>query len=332
MKKQKLIVLLGPTASGKSSLAIAIAKACNGEIIQADSRNVYRKMNIGTAKPVGDKKFAAEVRPEDVEARGIHEKHREMNILELFEEKPLLVEGIPHWGIDLVDPDEPFSVQDFKTYAEKKIWEIAKRGHVPILAGGTGLYIQAVVDNLQFTDTEPDLALRAQLNDLSNEELEHRLWRIDPEAAETIDVHNRRRLIRAIEVVEQSGKPLKEQQQKGEQMYDVLILGIERPREELYERIDTRVDQMIAEGLVDEVRALKEEYGCEVQSMTGIGYRQICAFLEGYMKLRDAIEVLKRDTRHYAKRQLTWFRRDERIEWIKNVDDAIKKIDVFLNK
>ena len=255
-----------------------------------------------------------------------------MKIEQLFEEKPLLVEGVPHWAIDLVNPDESFTAAEYKQYAEQHIFDILDRGKVPILAGGTGLYISAVVDNLKFSDVEPNIELRKELDALSDEQLQARLYELDPEAADNIDVNNRRRLLRAIEIVETSGKKLADQQNKGEQKFDVLMLGMDVEREVLYERIEARVDAMIAAGLVDEVRGLKDEYGCEVNSMTGIGYRQICAFLDGYMKLRDAIDVLKRDTRHYAKRQLTWFKRDGRIKWIGVVEEAMGEVEEFLGR
>lgn len=314
----KIIVIVGPTASGKSSLALEVAKQFNGEIIQADSRNIFRGMDIGTAKPVGER-----VDLRDPEAP--------LRIHDLFREKPLSVDGVLHWGIDLVDPDQEFTVAQFKAYAEEKIFEILKRGKLPILAGGTGLYISAVVDNLQFSEVPPNLALRKELDRLTNDQLEARLREVDPEAAETVDVSNRRRLLRAIEVVESTGKKWTDQQQKGHAKFDALEIGIDLPREQLYERIDMRVDEMIAGGLVDEVRGLKSRYGCEINSMTGIGYRQICAFLDGYMKLRDAIEVLKRDSRHYAKRQMTWFRRDIRIKWISTEAEALILVGDFLS-
>lgn len=332
MALPKIIVIVGPTASGKSDLAVRIAKDVDGEVIQADSRTIYRKMDIGTAKPEGERKRAADVSFEDIASKGIHAKHPEVKIGDLFKEKPLLVEGVPHWGIDLVNPDEDFTTAQFKAYAEEKIFDILARGKMPILAGGTGLYVSAVVDNLKFSDAPPDLALRKELDELSNEQLEERLRKNDPDAADNIDDANRRRLLRAIEIVESTGKSLASQQRKGDQKFEPLMIGIETDREVLYERIEMRVDKMIAEGLVDEVRALKEEYGCEVNAMTGIGYRQICAFLDGYMKLRDAIDVLKRDTRHYAKRQMTWFRRDARIKWVTSAQQAIELVEEFLEK
>ena len=254
-KLPKIIAIVGLTASGKSDLALKIAKKISGEIIAADSRTVYREMNIGTAKPKGTR---ATSDPQTISIKG------------MFEEKPLLVDDVPHWGFDLVGPDEEFTVADFKTYAEKKILEIVKRGHVPVIVGGTGLYVQALIDNFGFDQT------------------------------------------------------------KGEAKYEALQIGIAIDREEVYERIDARVDKMVAEGLVDEVRALREKYGSETKAMTGIGYRQICAFFDGYLKLRDAVDLVKRETRHYAKRQITWFKRDERIVWVKGFDEAMEEVTKFL--
>lgn len=332
MAKPTLIVIIGPTASGKTDLAVKVAKKYDGEVIQADSRTVYKHMDIGTAKPEGERRRAAEVRLEDIAGQGIHAKHPKVEMKDLFEEKPLMVEGVPHWGIDIVEPSQDFTTAQFKAYAEKKIFDISERGKIPILAGGTGLYVQAVVDNLKLSDAPPNLELRAQLEELTNEVLAERLRQLDPEAAETIDTENRRRALRAIEIVESTGKKLSEQQIKGEQKFDSLMIGIDVDREPLYERIDARVDEMVARGLVDEVRALRDEFGCDVNAMTGIGYRQICAFLEGYMKLKDAIELIKRDSRHYAKRQLTWFRRDHRIKWVKSEEEALMFVAEFLSQ
>ena len=253
--KPKVIAIVGLTASGKSDMALMIAKEIGGEVIAADSRTVYRGMNIGTAKPNGQ--------------RGTSDPAT-ISIKKMFQEKPLMVEGVAHWGFDLVDPDEDFTVADFKVYAEQKIEEITKRGHVAVIVGGTGLYVQALIDNFGFDQT------------------------------------------------------------KGEVKYDALQIGIDIDRKVVCERIDERVDKMVAEGLVDEVRVLREKFGCEVKSMTGIGYRQICAFLDSYIKLVDAIDLVKRETRHYAKRQITWFKRDDRIVWVRNVYEAMEKVSAFL--
>lgn len=327
----KIIAIVGTTASGKTDWGIKLARKYNGEVISADSRTVYKEMNIGTAKPEGEKKTAAELDLERLKpGAGIQEKGIRVKMEDLFQEKPFVVEGVPHWGFDLVNPDESFTVSDFKRYAEEKIRDIISRGKVPILVGGTGLYVKAIVDNLQFTDAKPNDALRKELETLSEDVLRARLSQLDPVAYETVDIYNRRRITRAIEVIESTGKPLQEQQTQGDPEFDVLQIGIDIHREVIYRRIEDRVDKMVAEGLVDEVRALRDKYGCEVNAMTGIGYRQVCLFLEGYIKLRDAIDLIKRDTRHYAKRQLTWFKRDKRIEWVVGYQDAERLAQNFL--
>ena len=303
--KLKIIAIVGPTASGKTGLGIEVAKRWNGEVISIDSRQVYRGMNIGTAKPEGTW----------VESR-----------------KTFLVDGVPHWGIDLVNPDEPYSVADFKQYAHQKIEEIVARGHVPILVGGTGFWLKTVIDNLDLTSTPGDSALRAQLSARTLGDLFHEYKQLDPEGAELIDKNNKRRVVRALEVTKLTGKPWSEQLRRSAERrseprpqgasgqtiydYDVLQIGLSVSREELIESIDTRVEEMVARGLVDEVRRLRDTYGCEIESMTGIGYRQVCRFLSGEEKLKDAIEEVKKDTRAYAKRQMTWFKRDSRIVWV----------------
>ncbi len=301
--KPKILAIVGPTASGKTSLAIDVAKRFHGEIISVDSRQVYRGMDVGTAKPEG-KWIESEI-----------EKGGSIN--QLFgARKTFLVEGVPHWGIDLIDPQETYSVAEFKTYAQNKIQEIFHRGHLPILAGGTGFWLKAVIDNLDLTQTPADQDLRAQLEARTLGDLFHEYKQLDPEGAEVIDKQNKRRLVRALEVTILTGKPFSQQQTAGESLYDVLQIGLSVSREVLNERIDTRVDEMIARGLIDEVRRLKDRYGCEIESMTGIGYRQICRFLSGEQTLSEAIEEVKKDTHHYAKRQMTWFKRDGRIVWI----------------
>lgn len=248
MNKQKMIVIVGPTASGKTSLGIEIAKQFNGEVISADSRAIYREMNIGTAKP-GNQNPDYRTQTTD----------------------KYLVDGIVHHGFDLVDPDEHFHAFDFKQFAESKINDIVSRGKVPIVVGGTGLYISGLVDNFDF-----------------------------------------------------------EGGTVGESKFYALQIGLKVERQTLYGRIDQRVDAMIEQGLVDEVQSLKEKYGCRVKSITGIGYRQICEYLDGKVDLDKAVENLKRNSRHYAKRQMTWFKRDKRIHWIDNSQDAIKLVEDFL--
>ncbi len=307
----KIIVIAGPTASGKTALAIEIAKRFNGEVISADSRMVYRRMDIGTAKPAGEKA------PDAVSWK-------------LGQGVPLMVDGVVHWGIDLVNPDEDFSVAEFKRYADERIADILSRGRLPILAGGTGLWIKAVIDNLDIPEVPPNEALRTALEARSPGDLFAEYKRLDPEGAEVIDRHNKRRLVRALEVTKTTGQPFSALQKKGEPKYDALQAGPEVPREELNRRIDDRVDEMIGRGLVNEVRALREAYGCDMYAMSGIGYRQVCAFLEGQRSLADAIEDIKRDTRAYAKRQMTWFKRDTRIKWVSTPAEAVSIVDNFL--
>jgi tRNA dimethylallyltransferase len=314
-KLPRIITIVGPTASGKSSLAIKLAKEFDGEIIAADSRTIYKGMDIGTAKPEGQWLRAAH-RPSG------------LSIEAMVSEAPLMVEGIAHWGIDLIEPGETYSAADFKAYAEGKIDDILSRGKLPILAGGTGLYVAAVVHNYQFADAEPDEQLRSELEELSVEQLAERLRATNPGALENVDAGNPQRLIRAIEIAEAESAGVRE----AEPEYDVLQIGLDWPREELYERINERVEQMIAEGLVDEVRTLRDKYGSDHYAMTGIGYRQLNEFFDGKVKLFDAVEDIKKATRHYAKRQLTWFRRDKSIRWVSSANEALSITKNFLAK
>lgn len=315
MKKIPVIAVVGPTASGKTEVGIRLAQAFDGEVVCVDSRTVYRGMDVGTAKIQG-------VRIAAPEARYV--------IHSLFAEKPIVVDGVAHWGIDLVDPDEAFTVADFKEYAEKKISDIVGRGKLPILVGGTGLYFRALLDGLTLTDVEPDAALRNELDAMSTEALAEMLGDLDPDAASTIDTDNRRRLVRAIEIVRTTGEPLAARQQTHDTLYDVLYIGMDVERDELYARIDERVAAMIGGGLIDEARGLYEKFGSTSQAMSGIGYRQLAAFFEGKMKLRDAVERIQFDTRHYAKRQLTWFKANPRVHWVTSVKDAIAAARDFI--
>lgn len=317
MPLPKLIAILGPTASGKTALGIEIAKQFGGEVISVDARMIYKGMDVGTAKPEGEWKIG------EIEMGG--------RIDQLFgARKEFFVEGVPHWGIDLVDPDQDYSVAQFKAYAEKKIAEIVKRKHVPILVGGTGLWLSAVIDNLDLSSTPADEKLRAELEEKSLGDLFHEYKKLDPIGAEQIDRDNKRRLVRALEVTLLTGKPFSQLQTRGVSKYNVLQIGLSVERNVLYERINDRVDEMIAHELVTEVRSLKQKYSCAIESMTGIGYRQVCEFLEGRSSLKEAIEEIKKDTRHYAKRQMTWFKRDERIEWVVQPKDAVKHVELFL--
>lgn len=242
-----------------------------------------------------------------------------------------MVEGIPHWGFDLAEPDEPYSVADYKEYADGKVADILKRGKLPVVVGGTGLWVKAIVDNPTYADAPPVYALRAQLDARGLGDLFAEYKRLDPEGAEVIDRANKRRVVRALEVTLATGKPFSQQLTKGDPKYDALQLGLDVPREELNRRIDERVEEMVAKGLVDEVRGLKAKYGSDPESMTGIGYRQVCAFLDGKVSLAAAVEEVKKATRDYAKRQMTWFKRDDRIRWVKTQDEALGLVRAFVS-
>jgi tRNA dimethylallyltransferase len=315
--KPKIIAVVGPTASGKTSLSIALAKQFDGEVISVDSRQVYKGMDIGTAKAEG------EWISSEIEKGG--------SINQLFgARQQFMVEDVVHWGIDLVDPDVAYSVADFQTYAQEKIADIISRGKVPILAGGTGFWLKAVIDDLDLSETPANLELRAKLEEKTLGDLFARYKHLDPEGAQVIDRKNKRRLVRAIEVSEVTGIPFSQHRSTPTSPYDVLQIGLSVDREVLKDRANIRVDEMVAKGLVDEVRDLKARYGCEVESMTGIGYRQICEFLDGETSLKSAIEDVKSDTRKYAKRQMTWFKRDDRIQWITESSQAFPLVQTFL--
>ncbi|MBI2475504.1 tRNA (adenosine(37)-N6)-dimethylallyltransferase MiaA [Candidatus Uhrbacteria bacterium] len=304
----KLIAIVGQTASGKTGLGIEIAKKFSGEVVSVDSRQVYRGMDIGTAK-VGKERKVGKVG---------------------YDREEKTVDGILHWGIDLVDPDEDYSVADFKKYSEQKIDEIIQRKRIPILVGGTGLWVSSLIDNFDLTNIPADFKLRVELESRSLDDLFAEYKQLDPKGAEVIDKDNKRRIVRALEVTKLSGKTFFEKQTKGNPRYDVLQIGLLVDRQELNARIDLRVDEMVENGLVDEVRSLNDKYGCEIYSMSGIGYRQICSFLKGETALDEAIEETKKATRHYAKRQMTWFKRDPRIKWISSSDEAFQFISDFL--
>ena len=306
MPLPKIIVILGPTASGKTDLGLTLAKKFNGEIVSADSRQVYKQMDIGTAKPIGE-----------------------------WENKTVfVVDGVPHHMMDIVDPKKEFSLADYKAVATKAIKDILSRNKLPIVVGGTGLYIQALVDNFDIPKVEPNKRLREQLEKKKLSELVVMLEKIDPETAGKIDLKNPRRVLRALEVVKLSGESFFKQQTKSKPVYQVLQIGIDLPREELYNRINFRVDNQIGEGLIEETKKLSKKYKWSLPSMSGIGYKQMGSYLRGEMTLNKAIEILKRDTRHYAKRQTTWFKRDKGIVWVKNTNLVLaeKVIKEFLRK
>lgn len=313
----KIIVIVGQTASGKSALGIEIAKAVGGEVLSVDSRTVYKGMNIGTAKPEPDK---------------VTEPVISNDIRSLFAGgKPVMVEGVPHWGFDLVEPNEDYSVSEFKQYADERMADMLRRGVVPVLVGGTGLWVRAVVDNLRLAETPPDPVLRTELEARSLEDLFAQYKRLDPDGAEVIDRDNKRRVVRALEVTLKTGTPFSAQLIPQEPLYTPLILGVQRSQEELARRIDERVDVMIAKGLFQEVRALRERYGINATAMTAIGYQEITRFMDGQWSAEEAVEQIKRHTKQYAKRQMTWWRKDTRVVWIEETDEAVSRAKTFLN-
>lgn len=287
--KKPLIILTGPTAVGKTKLSIALAKAVNGEIISADSMQVYQHMDIGTAK----------IMPEEMD-------------------------GVPHHLVDVLSPMEDFNIVRFQQMAKQAMEEIYQKGKIPILVGGTGFYIQAVLYDIDFTESEEDSAYREELWEISRKEGEealHQMLReVDPKAAEEIHPNNVKRVIRALEFYKSTGTPISEhneEQKKKESPYQFLYLVLNQDRAILYERIEKRIDQMLEQGLVEEVKTLKE-MGCQkdMVSMRGLGYKEILAYLDGETSLEEAVDILKRDTRRFAKRQLTWFRREKEPVWI----------------
>ncbi len=269
---KKLIVILGPTASGKSELAVKLAQKFEGEIVSADSRQIYKGMDIGTAKSKE-----------------------------------------PQYLIDIIEPDQEFTLAQYKELAVKKIKEI----DTPFLVGGTGLYIQAVVDNLDIPQVKPDKKLREELEKLSSEQLYQKLKKLDSETA--VDSHNRRRLIRAIEVCVSTGKPFPKKKKKP--LFDILQIGLKTSDE----KINRRVDMMFEMGLVKEVESLIKKYSPNLPAFSGIGYKEIIQNPE------NAREMIKLHTRQYAKRQMTWFKRDKRIKWIKGYEEAKGLVSQFLS-
>lgn len=287
--KQPLIILAGPTAVGKTKLSIALAKALNGEIISADSMQVYRNMNIGTAK----------IQKEEMQ-------------------------GVPHHLIDVLEPEEDFNVVTFATMAKAAVQEIASRGRLPIIVGGTGFYIQALLYDIDFTENDDDKTYRQELEQLAKEKgpeyLHLMLQKVDAKSAESIHHNNTKRVIRALEFYKKSGIRISEhneEQRQKQSPYQYAYFVLNDNRKLLYDRIDSRVETMIADGLVDEVAELLRG-GCERScvSMQGLGYKEIAACLCGEISLDEAIYLIKRDTRHFAKRQLTWFKRESEVIWV----------------
>lgn len=287
--KKPLIILTGPTAVGKTKLSIELAKAVNGQMISADSMQVYRHMDIGTAK----------IRPEEMQ-------------------------GIPHYLIDVLDPWEAFDVVRFQAMAKDALDKIYAAGAIPIVVGGTGFYIQALLYDIDFDENDSETDYRAELQTFADqhgaEALHDRLRQVDEKSALMIHPNNVKRVIRALEFYHQTGTRISEHnetQRQKESPYRFVYFVLDDERERIYQRIDQRIDQMLAQGLVAEVKQLRD-MGCtrDMVSMQGLGYKEILAYLDGECTLEEAVYILKRDTRHFAKRQLTWFRREQEVRWI----------------
>lgn len=296
--KPIVVVIVGPTASGKTSASIELAKKMNGEIISADSMQIYQEMNIGTAKP----------------------SKEEMN-------------GVKHYLLDFLSPEENFNVTLYKEKAEEAIEEILKKGKTPIIVGGTGLYVSTLIHGIEFSEVPEDLKFRDEMGKMAEvkgkEYLHQELMKVDPVAAKNIDQNNVRRVIRALEIYHVTGKTKTEldAMSQKEVPYDYLVYGIETPREKLYERINLRVDKMLEAGLVEEVSYLVTHYQVSKTAMQGLGYKEVVEYLNHQITYEEMVEKIKQESRRYAKRQLTWFRRETCINWcsLETIVDTISK-------
>ena len=297
--KPKVIVIVGPTASGKSDCAIELAKRIDGEIVSADSMQIYKEMDIGTAK-VTDEEMS----------------------------------GVKHYMINIVNPDEDFNVAMYKKMAEEALEEIASKGKMPIVVGGTGLYINTLVNGIEFSEIDKDEEYRKELEKKVSVEgidgIYEELKSVDPEAANIIDKNNVRRVIRALEIYKVTGKTKTELDKESikETKFDFLMYGIKTDREELYNRINKRIDYMMEQGLVSEVEELNKKYKMSKTALQGLGYKEVIEYINGNCNYDEMIEKIKMETRRYAKRQITWFKRDERITWVPKE----KMVDVIMQQ
>ena len=305
--KPKVVVIVGPTASGKTALSIELAKKLDGEIISCDSMQIYKDMDIGTAKVTKEE-----------------------------------AQGIKHYLVDFVSPDQRYTVSDFKKDAETAIKEILEKGKVPIVVGGTGLYVNSLIYGIEYQDMKIDEDYRNELMSRAEDPAElEKLWNeandIDPEAMTKISKNDKKRIIRVLEIFKSTGKTKTEQEILSRQNgvpYDYKVFGIMSDREELYERINLRVDLMIKQGLVDEVKSIYEKYKKFPTAMQGLGYKEVVWYLENKISYDEMIELIKKETRRYAKRQMTWFRKTENIIWLdakEPIENSIERITKELN-
>ncbi len=300
--KPKAIVICGPTASGKTKLSIELAKQIDGEIVSCDSMQIYQEMNIGTAKPTNEEK-----------------------------------QGIPHYLLDFVSPNKRYSVADFKKDATLAIKNILQHNKVPILVGGTGLYIDSLVKNIEYSEIELDSNYRNQLEEQIQEQglnvLYEKAKKIDPKAMETISENDKKRIMRVLEIYHQTGKTKTELEylsRKNPPPYDYHVFAITMEREKLYDRINQRVDNMIEQGLIQEVENLLKKYATFPTAMQGLGYKEVVSYLQGNITKEEMIEKIKMETRRYAKRQLTWFRKEKNIKWLNALAPIQKNIECIV--
>lgn len=301
-QKEKVIVICGPTASGKTALSIELAKRINGEIVSCDSMQIYKDMDIGTAKPT-------------------------------IEE----MQGIKHYLIDFVSPDERYSVADYKIDAKKAIKEIINKGKVPIIVGGTGLYVDSLIYEIEYPNIEFDEEYRLKLEKEADEnglaDLYEKAKKIDSQAIEKISENDRKRILRILEIYHATGKNKTEQEiesRKKEVEYDYKVYALKWDREKLYERINKRVDIMLEQGLIDEVKSIYKKYKKFPTAMQGLGYKEVVEYLENKTTKEEMIEKIKQETRRYAKRQMTWFRKNKQTIWLDAEDELQKNISIIL--
>lgn len=303
MQKAKVIVIGGPTASGKTALSIELAKIINGEIVSADSMQIYEEMNIGTAKPDEQEK-----------------------------------QGIPHYMLDFIKPNERYSVADYKRDAKKCIKEIIEKGKTPIIVGGTGLYIDSLIYEIEFPEIEVDLSYRKELEKIAEKEglttLYEKAKKIDPEAMEKISPNDQKRILRVLEIYHQTGKTKSELDKlsRKEPEYDYKMFAINMDREILYDRINRRVDKMIENGLIEEVETIYKKYKEFPTAMQALGYKEVVEYLENKLTKEEMIEKIKMESRRYAKRQLTWFRKNKQTIWLNGQESITNNISNILKE